>query len=477
MKITTMKRLVCAMALLLCQPFATVNAQQGAGADSAVITPEEARIIAREAYVYGFPVVDNYRIQYTYFVDRDNPEFKASWNQIKNTPRVYTPEDKAVQAPNSDTPYSHAGLDLRAEPIVLTVPPMDENRYFSIQLIDAYTHNFAYIGSRATGTDGGSFIIAGPGWKGKKPEGIEAVIQSETYFVLAWYRTQLINAADLDNVKKVQSGYKVQALSKFMATPAPATPAQIDFPKPLSREKQKSSPEFFNLLNFALKFCPMHPSENELMARFAKLGIGSGGAYDAAKLSPELRNAVREGIADAWKLDFGNALKRVKAGTLTSADAFGTREFLENDYVARWVGAKIGIYANSEEEAIYPDYYDDADGQKLSGVNKYTVRFAPGRFPPVNAFWSLAMYELPSALLTPNPINRYLLNSPMLPGMNLDTVGGLTIYIQHKSPGKGRESNWLPAPAGPFRLQLRLYAPKAEALDGRWLRPGIKRVK
>ena len=151
-----------------------------ANASAQSITPDEARAIAKEAYIYGFPMVDNYRIQYAYFVDTKNPEYKAPWNQIINIPRVYTPDDKAIQTPNSDTPYSMVGMDLRAEPMVLTVPPIEKERYFSIQLIDAYTFNFAYIGSRATGNDGGSFLIAGPGWKGETPKGVKKVIRSET---------------------------------------------------------------------------------------------------------------------------------------------------------------------------------------------------------------------------------------------------------------------------------------------------------
>lgn len=170
-------------------------------------------------------------------------------------------------------------------------------------------------------------------------------------------------------------------------------------------------------------------------------------------------------------------MTRVKAGEVTSGDAFGTREHLKNDYLVRWAGTKVGIYANSKEEAIYPVYYEDGAGQKLDGSNHYTLRFAPGKFPPVDAFWSLTMYELPSALLVANPINRYLLNSPMLPDMKLDADGGLTIYIQHDSPGKNRESNWLPAPEGSFRVQLRLYAPKSEALDGTWKEPRVMQTQ
>jgi hypothetical protein len=183
------------------------------------VTPAEARAIAKEAYIYGFPLVDDYRINYAYFFDTKTPEYKAPWNQIVSVPRVYTPADTAVQTPNSDTPYSFVGLDLRAEPIVLTVPPFEKDRYFSIQLIDAYTFNFDYIGSRTTGNDGGSFVIAGPGWKGETPAGVKKVFQSETEFAFALYRTQLFNPDDLDNVKKVQAATRQSRFRRFSASP------------------------------------------------------------------------------------------------------------------------------------------------------------------------------------------------------------------------------------------------------------------
>ncbi len=174
-------------------------------AQAAEATAAEVRAIAKEAYVYGFPMVDSYRIQHAYFVDTKNPEYKGPWNQIVNTPRVYTPADTAIQTPNSDTPYSWLGLDLRTEPMVLTVPPIEKDRYFSVQMLDAYTFNFAYLGSRTTGNDGGSFLVAGPGWKGETPSGVKKVIRSETDFIWAAYRTQLFNPDDIDNVKKVQA--------------------------------------------------------------------------------------------------------------------------------------------------------------------------------------------------------------------------------------------------------------------------------
>jgi hypothetical protein len=466
MRTITRRSFSYGIALLPSLPLTEAHAQTS-------VSPDEARAIAKEAYIYGFPMVDSYRIQHAYFVDAGNPEYKGPWNQIVNIPRVYTPADMAIQTPNSDTPYSFAGLDLRAEPIVLTVPVIEKNRYFSVQLIDAYTFNFAYIGSRTTGNDGGSFLIAGPNWKGEKPKGVTKVIRSETEFVLAGYRTQLFNPGDLDNVKKVQAGYKVEPVSTFLGQPAPAPAPAVDFIKPLTPEAQKTSPQVFNILNFVLQFCPTDPSETELMASFAKIGVGAGKTIDAS--SPEMKTALEQGIADAWA-DFAGLKKSIDAGKVTAGDLFGTREYLKNNYLYRLAGAVLGIYGNSKQEAMYPVYTVDADGQKLAGSNRYTVRFAPGQLPPVNAFWSLTMYELPASLLVANPINRYLINSPMLPNLKLDADGGLTLIIQNESPGKDKEANWLPAPKGPLIMYMRLYWPKDAALDGQWKAPPALRV-
>jgi hypothetical protein len=462
-----MATIALAIAACLASTATSVQAQD--------VTAAEARAIAKEAYIYGEPMVDNYRIQYAYFVDTNNPEYKAPWNEIWNSARLFSPADKAIQTPNSDTLYSMFGADLRNEPLVITVPAIEKERYFSVQLIDWYTFNFDYIGSRTTGNDGGSFVVAGPGWKGETPAGVKKVFRSETEFVFAVYRTQLFSPGDLDNVKKVQAGYKAEPLSAFLGQPAPAAAPAIDFIKPLTPDEERTSPEFFNILNFILQFCPTDPSETELMARFAKIGVGADKTFDASTLSPDVKTAIAQGMADAW-VDFENLNKRFNSGEVTSGELFGTRAFLKNNYLYRMAGAVLGIYGNSKEEAIYPVYALDAAGQKLDGANRYTVHFAPGQLPPVNAFWSLTMYELPQSLLVANPINRYLLNSPMLPQFVKDADGGLTFYVQNESPGKDKEPNWLPAPKGPFIIAMRLYWPKPAALDGTWKQPPMTKT-
>jgi hypothetical protein len=458
------------LALAIVFPPASKNAH---AADT--LSPTDARAIAKEAYIYGFPMVDSYRIQYDYFTDTKNPEFKAPWNHIANIPRVTTPADTTAQTPNADTPYSWLGLDLRAEPIVLTMPVIPKDRYFTVQLIDAYTFNFDYIGSRATGNDGGIFLIAGPGWKGETPNRVTKVIHADTDFIFAFYRVQLFNPKDLENVKKVQAGFKVQPLSAFAGTP-PVTAPAVHFIKPISREDQKTSLQFFNILNFVLRYCPTDPSEVDLMARFAKIGVGAGKTLDVSKLSPEIRTAMEQGMADGWA-DFNAIFALFNQGKVASGDVFGTRAYLKNNYSYRMAAAVLGIYGNSKEEAMYPLYGVDSDGQKLTGTSKYTLHFASGQLPPVNAFWSLTMYKMPASLLVANPINRYLINSPMLPDLTKDADGGLTLYIQNESPGKDKEANWLPAPNGPFMMYLRLYWPREEALDGKWTAPQLRRAQ
>jgi hypothetical protein len=437
----------------------------------APVTPDQARAIAKEAYIYGFPMVDNYRVQYAYFVNKQDPEYKGNWNEIHNTARVYTPEDTAIQTPNSDTPYSAVGADLRAEPLVLTVPPIEQDRYYSLQFVDGYTYNFHYVGSRTTGNGGGKYLLAGPNWKGDKPEGINEVIRSDTDLAFVLYRTQLFGPSDIDQVKKIQAGYQVTPLSVFLNQPPPAPAPAIDFVPPLTPDQQKTSPQFFEILNFVLRFAPTLPDEADLRTKFATIGIGPDGDFDADKLSPDMRKAVQDGMADAWA-EF-DAFKKDKLDTdqVTAAQLFGTRTELKGNYLYRMAGAVLGIYGNTAAEALYPSSVNDSTGAPLNGANNYTFKFAKDQLPPVNAFWSLTMYELPQSLLVDNPINRYLINSPMLPSLVPDQDGGYTFYLQNESPGPDKESNWLPAPKGPFVVVQRLYWPKPDALNGTWKAP------
>jgi hypothetical protein len=433
------------------------------------ISAAEAADIAGDAYIFGFPMVQVYLTMYAFSVDKSNPQYKGPFNAPLSFARVFTPEDTAFVTPNSDTPYTFLSLDLRTEPIVVSIPPLEKNRYWVFQMMDLYAFNFDYLGTRATGNNGGTFLIAGPRWTGTTPPGITKVLRPETEFINVVGRTQLFNPADLDNVKKIQSEYKAQPLSAFMGKPAPP----IHWIAPVPPAQLKTSPQFFNVMSFLLQFCPTQSSEEELRANFALIGVGPGKTIDFSELSPEMKAAFESGMADGQKeID---ARRAASGGDISNF--FGTRAFLHNDYVARATGAQMGIGANSKEEALYPLYEKDSSGQALDGSNaRYILHFGKGQFPPVNAFWSLTMYGLPQQLLVKNSINRYLINSPMLPNLKLDSDGGLTIYIQSDSPGKDEEANWLPAPKAPFMLAMRYYLPRPELIEGIWKSPAVVRV-
>jgi hypothetical protein len=212
------------------------------------------------------------------------------------------------------------------------------------------------------------------------------------------------------------------------------------------------------------------------MERFARLGVDAGKTFGFEARPPEIQKAVRDGMADAWTAFAAFKTSEVDTGRRPASEGFGTRAFMKNDYMARMAAAALGIYGNSKEEALYPAYFVDARGEKLDGAHRYALQLAPDALPPVHSFWSLTVYELPASLLYANPIHRYLINSPMLPSLKSDADGKITIHLQHESPGKDRESNWLPIPAGPFWATLRLYWPKPEALDGRWKQPQLERL-
>jgi len=434
------------------------------------LSPAQATAIAKEAFIYGYPMVVNYGTMFEFAIDKNQSQYKAPFNQIWNSANVFTPQDTAIVTPNSDTPYSFLWADLRAEPLVLGVPQVEGKRYYSLQFIDLYTYNFAYVGTATTGNGEGKYLLAGPDWKGEVPKGIAKLIRAETQFVVVGYRTQLFDPEDLANVKKIQTGYTVQPLSKFLGTPPPPAAPKVDFP-PFSREKAASA-DFFGYLSFILQFCPTVPGDETARASFAKIGVEPGKPFDAAAFSPEVRQAIAAGMAEGLK-----AIDATAATVTGTALLFGTREFMKNNYMNRAVGAKMGIYGNSESEAYYFTWHADASGQPLNGAtNRYVLSFAKGKQPPVNAFWSVTMYDGKTQLLVANPINRYLINSPMLPKLKFDPDGSLPIYIQKDSPGGDKAANWLPAPDGPIYLILRCYWAKQEVLDGQWKLPPITRV-
>ena len=467
-------------AIALC--VATLNFAAPAGKAAEWPGILEAKNIAEEGFIYGLPIVMNYAVMYAYAVDKDSGQFKAPFNEIKNEARVFTYKDTAIVTPNSDTPYSFAWLDLRAEPIVLSVPEVEKDRYYAVQLEDGNTFNYGYIGSRATGNEAGDYMVVGPDWQGEAPKGIKKVFRSSTQFSLAGYRTQLFGPDDIDNVKKVQAGYKVQTLSSYLGTAAPPPAPEIDFPK-IDKDLVKS--HFFEYLDFALQFAPPGEDEKEIRAKLAQIGVGAGKSFEFHELPLGHRIEVGLGMkqgdkkVDDYLVTYPKDINGWKL-----ASWFGDRAFFNGNWLLRAAGAKGGIYGNDAVEATYPLTRVDEDGQTLDGSKaNYTLTFAKGEYPPVNAFWSVTMYDGKTQLLIKNPINRYLINSPMLPELKKSEDGSLTLYIQQDEPADpAQKANWLPAPDGPIYLVMRLYWPKTEAPSvlppggGSWQPPGIKAV-
>jgi hypothetical protein len=443
---------------------------------------EEVKAIAEQAYIYGLPLVMAYTASYEFWLDKSSPQYKSPMGELTHSRRVFTYEDTAVIVPNSDTPYSFVCLDLRAEPWVVSVPDVEEGRYFSVQMVDWNAFNFGYIGSRATGNGAGDFLVVGPDWKGKAPAGIKGVLRSSSQFSIAIIRTQLFGPDDMANVAKIQDGYQARPLSAFLKQPAPPAAAAIDFPK---ANAQLAKENFFGLLEFVMQVAPPGPEEKEIRAKLARIGVGPEKKSDFKDLPPAHKAAALEGVkAGMAKVQerMGAIGKRINGWQVGSA--FGNRDFYKGDWLLRAAAAQAGIFGNNAEEAVYPMTRWLPDGEIIdTGKHNYTLTFPAGQFPPAHAFWSVTMYDGRSQLLIKNPINRYLINSPMLPGMKKNADGSLTIHIQRESPDADNDANWLPAPNGPVYLVMRLYWPCTEVPsilppgEGTWSPPGIVKVK
>jgi hypothetical protein len=438
----------------------------------------EAKEIAEEGFIYGLPLVMNYAVMNEFAVNTKSSQFKAPFNQLASMHRVTTYEDTAVVTPNSDTPYTTLWLDLRAEPMVISVPAVPKERYYSVQLIDGNAYNYGYIGTRSTGSEAGNYLVVGPDWKGTTPAGIKKVFSSTTPFALTLFRTQLFDGQDMPNVEKVQAGYRVQPLSAFVKQPAPPTAPKIDF---LPATTAGIKDNFFDYLSFALQFVPPSAEDKEIRAKLARIGVGPGKTFDFKDLPLAHKLEVGLGMKDGddkVKKFLATGAKNVNGWNIGAF--FGDRAFYSGNWLLRASAASYGIYGNDAVEAMYPYTRTDATGETLDGSkNNYTITFPGGQLPPVNSFWSVTMYDGKSQLLIKNPINRYLINSPMLPSMKKNEDGSLTLYIQKDRPGADKESNWLPAPNNTIYLVMRLYWPKTEAAsilppgEGTWKPPAV----
>jgi hypothetical protein len=476
---TSIMAIAAAFAVLACaRGEKAPSTKSPSGAGEPEVSAEEASAIAEQAYVYAYPMMESYRTMYVQVIDTTAPSHMGGFNELVHATELLGPEFRDVVRPNNDTLYSTAWLDVRAQPVVLTVPRI-EGRYYSVQLIDMFTHNFAYIGTRTTGTEPGSYVIAGPQWQGHKPGDVKEAFRSESSFVYCIIRTEVRAQEDLPAAREIQKRYLLTAMHVFLGRSRAPAASGITFPS--YDPGRATSAAFINLLNFLLAQVAIAPGEQELMSQFARIGIRPGALSASLTLSEELRHAIDAGvgrgiIAITRAAEHPSMLQgvtvRAERGWVGIDGLFGDGKTMRTKYLTRAVAAMVGLYGNDASEAYYPMSKSDASGNPLDGSkHDYVLRFEKDELPQVDAFWSITMYSLPDQLLVANSMNRYSIGDRS--ELQYGNDGSLTIYIQHEAPDRN-ERNWLPAPDGPFSLQLRMYLPKAETLDPLYLPPAVQ---
>lgn len=446
------------------------------------LTPDQAKTIAKEAYIYAYPMLMGYKSLYYTSIDKNSPGYRSDLNVISNDSRPADNTRKDVVSMNADTPYSVFAMDLRSEPVVFSVPEI-KDRYYVFQFIDLFTHNFAYVGTRVTGTKAGHYLFVGPNWKGEIPKGkFKGVYHVESQLATGIGRTQLFGTKDLQNVIQIQKKYKLTAMSTFLGTPKPDPAPAIPWIA-ISDSNDFNNANFIKYFNIYLNLVqPFHKEDAEALKRFEQIGIKPGEKFDSSEFSPEIITAINQGVTQAIAAIKENAAKigEQKNGW-NMMDPFGNREFYKGNRSLRAAAVMVGIYGNDKAEAFYPVAYVDADGNTLNGkTNKYKIHFSKQEIPPAKYFWSITMYDKSAdgvgGYLIQNPINRFLINSTT-EGLKYDKDGGLTIYIQNQKPDDATASNWLPAPAEDFYLMIRIYGPKDTAMNNSWTPPSVQKIK
>lgn len=443
---------------------------QAIGAE-ATITEQEALSIARDAYIYFYPLVtmDVTRKQLTNV--EPGKGIGGPMNTLFNIPTFPTADMRQVVRPNFDTLYSFGYVDVTQEPMVVSVPDTGD-RYYLLPMLDMWSDVFASPGWRTTGTQAGNFLLTPRGWSGTVPAGF-AQIEAPTSYVWVIGRTKTDGPPDYDAVHKIQAGYKITPLSEW-GKPAKPVEVKIDpkidmkTPPKIQVDTMKGG-DYFVYAAELLKPHPPHLTDQPIIARLKRIGIEPGKSLDINKLDPIVRKAMEDAPAAGqqlmgWKVP---TLARVANGWSMNTDTMGV---YGNYYLKRAIVAQVGLGANLPEDAIYPLNLADETGKPLEGSSKYTIHFDKGATPPVDAFWSLTLYD-GEGFQVANSLNRFAVSSWMPFKYNAD--GSLDLYFQNESPGADQEVNWLPAPKGPFNLTMRLYAPRLDALTGKWNPPPI----
>ena len=431
------------------------------------ITPQETREIAKEAYIFSYPLVMNYRTMYLQAIDQTSKSYSGGFGKWRHYDPA-TPDNKDVVTPNVDTPYSWAWVDLRTEPWVLTLPRVEKDRYYTSQWDDLWGFILDSPGSVNDGNNGADYLLVDASWDGEKPTGIKRIIRGESKFLGGLTRTEYLGGADLPHVRNIQSQYKLQPLSTFLGKTPPIKAPALTWPK--WTDGDEKTEQFFTYVNFILPYTIPNDTDKKILSRMSKLGIIGGQSWNPKKMPAEIRAAMQQGIQDAIKLIDTSA-----HSAKNSIKFFSTRQSNKSDYINRAIGVYAGMFGNLPDQAFYIPWSIDSQGDYLnSEKNNYTIIFPKDSLPPVKYFWSITMYSLPDHFLVANPIHRYSIGSRS--SLTKSTDGSITIYIQKKSPGGDKDSNWLPAPNGSFYVVLRTYGPANSILNGQWKLPSINKT-
>ena len=444
----------------LLAPLAAAQGAKSADKAAPMASAADAKTIAADAYLQTFPLLQTSRELDRQMNTGDAQDYVGKFNVFRHQDGLPSPKDASIRRKSYDAPYSWAWLDLRVEPVVIELPALPAGRFVVLQLYDLWGHNLAHVDSKTAGTKPVSVLVAGPAWKGAQPRGVDRVVRADTSLVGVTVRTAAATPGDFASVADLQKQYRIVSLSQFPKGGAskaghPITFAAFD-------ETKAETGAFIGYVNELLPYARLDAAEQVAFKRYAGIGMGPGKPYDPAKMDSAVVAAIDAGVTEARA-----KLEKAMAEVRGAVDPVGTREAYGGDVMKRSISAGFDLHRVARNEIVEFPIAGDGGGDPFEKGAKYRLVFPPGQLPPVDGFWSLEMISVPAVRYYDNPVNRYVIDSRM-PGLKKNVDGSIEIVIQRESPGPELESNWLPTPDTGFSLTLRLFGPKAEAVDGRW---------
>jgi len=448
------------LAIATTVPYALGQATKGADKAVPMASVADAKSIAADAYLQTYPLLLTARELDRQMNTADAPDYLGKFNGFRHQDGLASPKDASVRRKSFDAPYSWAWLDVRAEPVVVQLPAIPAGRFVVVQLYDLWGHNLLHVDAKTSGGKPVNVLVAGPGWKGAQPKGIDRVVRADTSLIGVTGRTAAATPGDAASVAALQQQFQIVPLSRFAKTAAPKAAPPIAFPK--WDDAKADTGAFVGYVNALLPFVRLDAAEQVAFKRYAGIGMVAGKPWDPAKMDGAVVAAMDAGVNDAR-----TRLEKAMADARGAVDPVGTREAFGGDSMKRAISAGFDLHRVARSEIIELPITGDGGGDPYEKGAKYRLVFPAGQLPPVDGFWSLEMISVPDVRYRENPLNRYVIDSRMA-GLKKNADGSLEIAIQRETPGPELEANWLPSPDAGFSLTLRLYGPKQAAVDGTW---------